>query len=169
MSQPGGYIGRPERQRESERLVGGHGRFAVDHRPPGLCYMAVSRSPFGHARLGSIDLDRARSMSGVLGAWALADLPFLAGGMGDAPPFPDLAVVGRPVLAGDLVRYFGEPVAIVAADDPYLAVDAVEAVRPEFEPLAATADVIAAAAPGAPRIHDTIPSNVAGRLRRGFG
>jgi carbon-monoxide dehydrogenase large subunit len=86
----------------------------------GLLHLGVVRSPHGHARIRAIDMRDARTLPGVVAAWSAADLPeaarpILAGSEG--------AHKGRPfaarVLAGDVVRYVGECVAVVVADDPY--------------------------------------------------
>ncbi|HSR25312.1 MAG TPA: xanthine dehydrogenase family protein molybdopterin-binding subunit, partial [Candidatus Eisenbacteria bacterium] len=75
----------------------------------------------------------------------------------------------RPVLARERVRYAGEPVAVVVAEDPYLAADAADAIRLDIEPLPGAGDVLAATAPGAPLVHDGVEGNVAGVTRRAFG
>jgi len=107
---------------------------------PGLLFASVCRSIVPHGLLTAVDLDAARSMPGVVAAFAADDLPEIRGAMVDAS-FPDAHLVGRPALARDRVRYVGEPVAVVVADDPYRAADAAANVVIDSEPLLASADV----------------------------
>lgn len=162
------YVGQPLRRREDHALITGRGRYAGDLRFPGLLHAAVCRSTVPHGVLGGIDLDAARSMPGVVAAFAAGDLPEIRGVMVDAV-FPDVHLVGRPVLAKDRVRYIGEPVAVIVAEDAYQAADAAAAVGIESEPISAVADVLAATSAGAPSLHPPHESNVAGRLVREFG
>jgi carbon-monoxide dehydrogenase large subunit len=107
-------------------------------------------------------------MTGVVAAFVAGDLPEIHGPMVDAS-FPDVHLVGRPVLARDRVRYTGEPVAVVVAEDAYLAADAAASVIIDTEPLPAVADVVAALSAGASPLHPPHGSNAAGRLVREFG
>jgi aerobic carbon-monoxide dehydrogenase large subunit len=88
-----------------------------------MLHAAVCRSTVPHGLLSTIDLDAARSMPGVVAAFAAGDLPEIRGVMVDAV-LPDAHLVGRPVLARDRVRYGGEPVAVIVAEDAYRAADA---------------------------------------------
>lgn len=162
------YVGRPIRRREDFALVTGRGRFTGDLNLPGMLHMAVSRSTQPHAVLLAVDLEAARSMTGVLGAFAAADLDEIRGPMVDAS-FPDAKLVGRPILASDRVRYVGEPVAVVVAQDAYQAADAVERIEVAYAPLPAASDVRAATRADAVQLHPPHPSNVAGTLVREFG
>ncbi|HXM58092.1 MAG TPA: xanthine dehydrogenase family protein molybdopterin-binding subunit [Candidatus Dormibacteraeota bacterium] len=161
-------IGRPLRRREDPALLTGRGRYAGDLAPPGLVHLAVVRSPEPHGVLRGIDTTAARAMPGVLAVLTADDLPELAD-----PPLELRAGGpthrGRPVLARDRVRYTGEPVAVVAAQDPYQAADAADAVVLDIEPLPGAGDVLAATAPGAPLLHDGVDGNVAGVTTRAFG
>ena len=101
--------------------------------------MFFVRSPIAHARITSVDVSAALEAPGVIAAFTgddLADLPPLA------PPMPDL-VDGRmaqPLLARDVVRYVGEPVAVVVTEDPYQGEDAAELVDADYDPLPAVVD-----------------------------
>ncbi len=161
-------IGQSVRRREDRPLLTGQGQYAGDVRLPGLVHMAVVRSPYPHATIGGVDLAAARAMPGVLDAYTAADLPEMDNRLADPTP-PGLAGVSRPVLAGDRARYVGEPIAVVVADDPAVAADAAAAVAVDFQPCEGVGDVLAATRPGAPRLHDTLDANVAGRVERGFG
>jgi aerobic carbon-monoxide dehydrogenase large subunit len=161
-------IGRRVRRSEDEALVTGRGRYAADPALEGLAHLAVFRSPFGRARIDRLDLSAARAHPGVLAAWSAADLPELAGDMEDPAP-RHLAARSRPLLAGREARYQGEALAVIVAETPYAAADALELVEAELEPLPAAATLDAALAEGAPRVHDDLESNVAGVIPRRYG
>lgn len=160
-------IGASPRRLEDRRLVTGGGRFVDDLRPAGMAHLGVVRSPHAHARLRGVDGTAARAMPGVLAVWAAADLPEVArplaqGGEGAGRPW------AMPVLAREVVRYAGEPVAVVVAESPYLLADALERVAVAWQPLPALADVEAART--APvRLHASWPDNVALEVSGAFG
>ena len=162
------YVGRPIRRREDLPLVTGRGRFAADVHVPDLLHAAFCRSTVPHGVLRSVDLEVARTMPGVVAAFAAGDLPEVRGAMADAA-FPDMHLVGRPVLARDRVRYVGEPVAVVVAETAYQAADAAAAVVIDTEALEAVADVSSAVGPQAPALHQSDDGNIAGKVVREFG
>jgi carbon-monoxide dehydrogenase large subunit len=161
-------IGASLRRREDPALLRGQGQYVEDVQLPGMLYMAVARSPYPHARINSIDLEPARHMPGVVGAFSAADLPEIGGLMGDAAP-PGFKAASRPILAADRVRYVGEPMAVVVASDSRAGSDAVEQVAVDYTPLDGVGNVLAASRQNAPVLHDSIGSNVAGEVERGFG
>lgn len=158
------------RRREDPRLLTGLGRF-LDDLPFGDClHVAFLRSPHAHALIRSIDVAGARKLPGVVTAVTAADLgaanrPF--------PPANEHPGLPRPCgirpLAAERVRFVGEPVAAVAATDPYLARDAADAIVVAWEPLPAVADVERALAAGAPLVHEEIAGNVAAEWRQRVG
>jgi carbon-monoxide dehydrogenase large subunit len=154
-TEAGRFIGRRLRRFEDARLVTGGGRYAGDVRLPGMTHLAVLRSPMPHARIASLDLVAARSLPGVLAAWGAADLPELGAAMPDR--VPGIVPRPRPVLAAGEVRHAGEPIAVVVAESPGAAADAVEAIAVDLDPLPAVADVLEAAAD---------PANLAGTIVR---
>jgi len=120
---------------EDPPLVGGRGLFAADVSFPGQLHMRVVRSNVAHGRIVAVDANEARSAPGVVAAWTIADIA-------DLPPidFRDdrvepLIPYRQPLLARGRVRYVGEPVAVVFAEDPYQAEDAAERVVLEIEEL----------------------------------
>ncbi|MBY8881075.1 xanthine dehydrogenase family protein molybdopterin-binding subunit [Actinacidiphila acidipaludis] len=124
---------------EDPPLLSGHGRFVADLRVPDCADAAFVRSPVAHGLLRSVDLTAARRVDGVLGAWSAADLD-------DVPLVPPMMRPepghGRawPALATDRVRYAGEAVAVVVADDRYLAEDGRDAARVSIDALPAVLD-----------------------------
>jgi carbon-monoxide dehydrogenase large subunit len=154
------YIGAPLRRREDPALLTGAARFLDDLRLPEMLHMAVVRSPHAHARLADVSSVRAAGMPGVVAVFAARDLPAPVPRIGVAPVFPGLDTVTHPLLAAQVVRYAGEPVAVVVAADRYRAEDAAERVDVCYEPLPAVTDPAAALAPGAPVLHPRRTSNL---------
>jgi carbon-monoxide dehydrogenase large subunit len=160
----GRYVGRPLRRREDERLVRGAGRFVADVLPPETLHLAVLRSPHAHARILRVDASGARARPGVCAAVTAADLGADLQPIPLYVPHPALAAFTPAPLAGDKVRYVGEPVAAVVAASRYLAEDALEAVDVDYEPLPPVTDARAALAPGVSVLHEAHGSNLAARL-----
>lgn len=130
------YIGESVTRLEDGPLVTGVARFVADLNFPHQLHARVVRSAYAFGRIKAIDMEEARRAPGVVAVWDAADL-------GDLPPIPfrATAIQGlppyrQPALAKGVVRYVGEPVAIVIADDAYRAEDAAELVVPDIEPLA---------------------------------
>ena len=143
---------------EDPRLLTGQGLFADDHQPRGLVHVALVRSPHAHARIRAIDTRAARALNGVLDIVTAADLAV-------APIRATSRMKGfretpMPVLAADVVRYVGEPIAAVVATSRYLAEDAARLVELDCEPLAAAVDPQAALAADAPLLWPELRSNV---------
>ena len=142
----GNFIGRPVRRLEDRRLLTGRGRFVDDVHVEGLAEMAVFRSPFAHAAVGSVDLSRVRRAPGVIDAFSATDL---GGALPGIPirlaPMPGFERFRQRPLAEARVRYVGEPVAVITAKNRYLAEDALALVDVEWERLPPVADAGAAA------------------------
>src|SRR5881397_3034985 len=163
-------IGARVRRNEDNRLLQGRGCFVDDVNPRGVLHAAGVRSPHACARIVRIDATRARALPGVhlvLTASDLGDLnepgPLLI-------PHPGLTHprTQRP-LAVDRVRYVGELVAFVVAEDRYLAEDAVDLIEVEYEGGPAVIDLEHALDPAAPRVHEDVPGNRAARVVQTVG
>ena len=151
------------RRREDPRLITGSAAYTDDLTLPRMAHAAMLRSPHAHARITSIDTSRAAAAPGVLAAYTHADTE---GALQPAPcawllPESDLKIAAYHCLAKDVVRYVGDVVAVVVAESRYAAEDALEQVDVGYEPLPAVTDPEAAAAEGAPRLHDEIAGNQA--------
>src|SRR6266851_4095583 len=158
------------RRREDPRLITGAGEFVDDLRVPGCLHAAMLRSPHAHARIRAIDVATARRLPGVVGVYVAADLGPAGEPMPIYAPHPALPVPCKIMpLARERVRFVGEPVAVVIAEDVYRAWDALDLIRVEYEPLPAVVDVEAALAPGAPILHEEIGSNVVAEWRQRVG
>ena len=154
---------------EDRRLLTGRGRYLDDLRAPGLLHAVIVRSPHAHARIEGIDATVARARPGVVAVLTAAELPECEGAVPALFPAPHFRPYRHPALVARVARYAGEAVAVVVADDPYRAADAAEAVRVTYTVLPAAATLDAALAPGAPRVFDAWPDNVAGPAASGAG
>ena len=160
-------IGQPVRRKEDDALVRGKGRYTDDFNLPGQLYAWMVRSSQAHGIIRRIDTAAARAMPGVRGVWTGADFtadqyaPFVCGMPLKNRDGSPLRQTNRLPLMTDKVRFVGDPVAFVVADTVTQARDAAEAVLLEIEPLPAVTSAEAAAKPGAPRLYDHIPDNVA--------
>jgi aerobic carbon-monoxide dehydrogenase large subunit len=164
----GSVVGRSVRRVEDARLLRGAGRFVDDVDRPGQLWMRVVRAGAAHANVLGIDCAAALAVPGVHAVLTAEDLdpvPRIPVRLG---PFDrPLDAFLQPVLAEGRVRYVGEPVAAVVADDAYVAEDAAELVVAELEALPVALDARDAIAAGAATLHDD--GNEALTLERGYG
>src|SRR3954471_15730189 len=135
------------RRKEDARFIRGQGRFVDDVQLPGMLHGAILRSPWAHAEIRSIDVSAALQDPAVHAVLTGADLGAMAW-------MPTLSDDVQAVLATDRVRFQGQEVAFVIADDHYSARDALELIDVSYDPLPAVVDARAALAPGAPRVRD---------------
>ena len=172
MTNPG--IGSSPLRREDYRLITGTGTFGDDFALPGQTFAAIVRSPHAHAIVRRIETTKAHGLPGVVAVLTAAD--YLADGLKPLihSPFtvspPDITLRNRDgkaafiaphyPLAHDRVRFVGEAVALVVAEDLATARDAAELVEVEYEVLAAHAEGVDAAQPGAACIWPGMDSNV---------
>ena len=156
----GSILGHPVRRVEDPRFLTGAARYVEDIPAEGALWAAFVRSPFAHARITGLDLGAARAAPGVAGLYAAYDL-------GLPSPSDEDATAARQLLASEVVRYVGEPIAVVLAETRAQALDAAEAVVVEFDPLPAVADPVRAMEPDAPLLFPEHGSNVV--LHKFFG
>ncbi len=146
--------------------VKGAMQYAADWRLPGMLHGRVVRAQVPSARIVSVDASQARALPGVAAVVTAADVPsnriveMASGGLAELE-------VAMPVLAGDRVRYFGEPVALVAAATQQIADEAAELVSVEYEDLPGVFDVESALADGAPRVHEAGNTLVTWQINHG--
>ena len=161
----GRNFGRPVRRLEDGRFIQGKGRFVDDIILPRQSYAAFVRSPYAHARVLGIDPAPALDMPGVITVITGADLSHLpampCGWMIHSRDGSPMKVGERRALAGETVRYVGEPVAVVVAESRDQARDAAEAVIVDYDEVPAVVDIADAMGPGAARLHPDIPDNLA--------
>ncbi|WP_290515712.1 xanthine dehydrogenase family protein molybdopterin-binding subunit [Aeromicrobium sp.] len=138
-------IGRRVPRKEDHRLLVGGGRFGADIQCTRMLHVRVVRSPFAHGVLTRVDTSAALSVPGVIDVVTARDLPAsLRIPVRLEVQGLDLSDHLQPVLASDSVRYVGEPVAVVVAEDPYIAEDAAEMVQIDIEELPVVLDPSAA-------------------------
>jgi len=164
------YVGARIPRNEDPALLRGHGLFVDDLRLPGMVHAAVLRSPHAHARIERIDVRRARAAPGVLDVLTHADLGALGAPLPKLIPHPALTHhKTQQALASSVVRHVGEPVAFVVAESRYAAEDAAEVIDVTYAPLPAAVALEAAAAPGAPLVHEDMASNICARYTQRVG
>ena len=165
------WVGSRVTRVEDAALLTGEGRFVDDIHMPGMLQAAVVRSPYAHARITGIDASAALDLPGVHAVLTHADLPEkLREPLPLLVPNPAIRYpVTQHALAKDAVHFVGEAIALVLADDRYIAEDAAELVFVDFEPLPAASDFRKAAAAGAPIAHAGRTDNVAAEFKVGYG
>ncbi len=163
----GSAIGAALGRHEDERLLRGEATFVDDFSLPGMLHAAVLRSPYPHARIAGIDAGEARKLAGVVAVLTREDLPQ------DLQPIPirlcpddALRAFLQHPLAGERVRYVGEPVALVVADSRAVAEDALACIDVDYQSLPACTD-IAAKPPMA--LFDSAEDNLASLITQSFG
>ena len=136
-------------RKEDGRFIRGKGNYVDDVQLPGMLHSAILRSPLAHAKINNIDVSAALELEGVHAVITGADLD--AQGLAW---MPTLAGDTQAVLATDKVRFQGQEVAFVVADDRYVAQDALELIEVDYEPLDVIVDSRKALEDGAPVIRD---------------
>jgi carbon-monoxide dehydrogenase large subunit len=155
------YVGRSIKRVEDPRLIKGLATYVDDMRLPGLVHAAFLRSPHAHARVGRIDVARARALPGVVAVLTGAEVNPHCGTVPCASDIPGLKSPAHTVLAGGRVYFVGHPVAVVVAVDRYTAADALDLIDVDYEPLDAVTDPERALQAGSPLTHPDLGSNVA--------
>jgi aerobic carbon-monoxide dehydrogenase large subunit len=155
-------VGARIKRREDPRLITGRATFVDDVKLVGMTYAAFARSPYAHATIKRIDVAKAKALHGVLGVFTAKDLAVkgMAATLPSAPQLEGLLSPAHFPLAAHEVKCVGEAVAVVVADDPYVARDAAELVHVDYDPLPVVVDLEKAAA-GAPFVHPQFDTNVA--------
>ena len=149
MARPLTQIGRSATRLDGRAKVSGAMRYAADVERPGIIWGKCLRSPYAHARIRSIDTAAVKKIEGVFAVLTADDLP--------------RRLVGRrlkdmPVLAQQTVRFIGERVAVVAAQTPEIAEEALSRIVVDYEELKSVHDPIEAMVAGAPVLHDELHS-----------
>jgi len=164
MTAPAKFVGRSVPRLEDRPLLKGEGRFAADISFPGQWHMRVVRSSLAHGKIKSIDASAAIKLPGVHAVWTSADvahippIPFRLTGLKTLEPYR------QPVLAREVVRYVGEPMAVIFAENAYLAEDAADLIDLDIEQRRAT--ILATEEPG---VYEHDRSTEAGVLQKAYG
>ncbi len=157
---------------EDPVLLRGEGKFTDDIHLPGLLTAAMLRSPYAHARIKSIDTTTALELDGVHLILKNSDLA-LEYTTTELPLMVPNPLITKPVtphmLAKDYVRYVGEPVALIVAEDRYIAEDALERVMVDYEPLPVASDFREAVERNAATAHHGLEDNICAEFVQSFG
>lgn len=169
-----GAIGQPIVRREDRRLLTGGDPFTDDLDEPEVVHATILRSPYAHAQIESCRVAAAEEMAGVLEVFtgttfARSGFPGTVPSWFEPPdstdgPFRvrrDLVQPPRPAIASEVVRHVGEPVAVVVAEEPSVAHDALDRIEVSYERLEAVTDSVEAVQDGAPQLHEEAPKNIA--------
>ena len=140
-------LGHSVRRKEDDRFIRGKGTYIDDVKLPGMLHMAILRSPFAHAEIKGMDTSRAAALPGVV---AVVTGELMA--QHNLAWMPTMSYDTQAVLATDKVRFQGQEVAAVIAEDPYVAKDALELIHVDYEPLEAIVTPQRALEPDAPVI-----------------
>ncbi len=154
------YIGARVKRSEDVRFLRGVGKFVADLKRPYMLHAAIFRSPCAHARITRVDTEMAVKFPGVVCVLTFADLAGVKPIPMRTGEIEGLERCLQSPLAQDNVRYVGEPVAVVVAEDRYLAEDGLELINFEYEPLGAAIDTRYAMTEGAPILHQVLKNNV---------
>jgi carbon-monoxide dehydrogenase large subunit len=151
------------RRREDPRLITGTATYTDDLTLPGMLYAAMLRSPHAHARIMNIDSSRAKHAAGVVAVYVGADVKDALKPVPCAwlVPNANLKVAPYEAIAVERVRYVGDIVAVVVAENRHQAYDALDLIDVTYSALASTHDPKAANASGAPQLHAEIAKNEA--------
>ena len=151
-------VGERVKRREDPRLIQGRGTYVDDLKVTGMLHLAFKRCDIAHGKITSIDTSAAAKMDGVEAVYTGADIAKVLGPMPIGTPFPSPP---HYAVAVDVVRYAGEPVAVVVASDRYLARDAADAIVVSYDPLPAVVDPEVAMTGKPAVIHADFANNLA--------
>lgn len=160
---PERLVGAPIRRVEDRVLVLGCGTYVDDVKLPDVLEVAFVRSPHSHARIVSVNADRARKFPGVECVLTGAEAAEMCQGWRGVLAFPGMKAGLQRPLALDKVRFVGEPLVAIAARSRALAEDAVDLVEIEYDPLPPVVDPAMALEPGATLVHEDLGDNLSWR------
>ena len=158
MTRPYRFIGKATPRKDGVEIVTGEAKFIADIKLPKMLFGKVLRSPLPHANIKNIDAGRAKRSDGVRAVLTYQDVPEWKGGMP-----AHVRILDRKV------RFVGDAVALVAAETEEIALEALDGIEVEYEPLPAVYDVKEAMEPNAPQLYTQFPGNVLPNRCPGFG
>jgi len=163
------YIGSRVKRKEDVRLLRCIGKYVGDIHRAGMVHAAILRSTHAHARIVKIDAAAALKLPGVVGVLTAADMPGVKTIPMRTGVIPGLERSQQTPIATTKVRYVGDPVAVVVAENRYIAEDALELIEVEYAALGVVTDARASMQPGAPQLHDATPNNIAANFQVNVG
>jgi aerobic carbon-monoxide dehydrogenase large subunit len=155
------YVGQAMKRVEDPRLITGSAKYLEDIQLPGMTHAAVLRSPHAHAKIKAINTDKAKALAGVVGVFTGKDFSHLnplpiawqAGGVKNNANSPK-------ILETDKVTHLGAGIAVVVAENRYVAEDALGLIEVDYEVLPTVTNAKKATEAGAPQIHENAPNNI---------
>ena len=156
------HLGQPRQRREDRPLITGEGEYVDDIHPADSAHVAFVRSRYGHARIEDIDTSEAESIDGVVAVYTATDLAAeedVIDVIQANEALPGQKAPEYPILADDIARYTGEILAVVVAEDRYVAADGANAIDVRYDRLEAVVDGRKALANDAPTLHEYAPDN----------
>ena len=158
------FIGKSVKRVEDKRFITGYGNYVDDIVLPRQTYASFVRSPYGHAKILSVDTSAAKAMPGVVAIYTGAHVENVNGvPCGWQVNFKNgnhMKEPKHPLLVADRAKHVGDPVAVVIAESSAQAFDAAQAVVVEYEELPAVVDAAKAMTEGAPQVHESAPNNI---------
>lgn len=157
------HVGEWRERREDRPLITGEGTYVDDIQSSETAHVSFVRSRYGHARIENVDTDDAEAIEGVLAVYTASDLAAeadVANVLQADEILPGQKAPEQPILAGDVVRYSGEILAVVVAEDRYVAADGASAVDVGYDRLDAVVDGPEALSADAPTLHEYAPDNL---------
>jgi len=158
------FVGTRIKRREDPALIQGLGQYVDDIPMPNTLHAAFLRSPYAHARITGLHVEAARQHPGVVAVLTGHDILGKVGPIPCLAAAPGLKLPVQHALAVGKVGFVGQPVAVVAAQSPSTAQDAVDLIEMDVEILPAVVDPEQAAQPGAPKVHDDFDDNIISRF-----
>ncbi|QBI20383.1 aldehyde oxidase [Egibacter rhizosphaerae] len=165
----GGWTGQSLSRKEDQRLLTGKSAFVDDRGMHNMGHAAFVRSPFAHAEIRSIDTTRAEQLPGVITILTGVEVAEQTDPLFQFAPKEDGSQVEEYLLAVGKARYQGDAVAVVLAESAEVAQDAAELVEVDYEPLPPVTDVVEAAEPTSPVLHESLGDNVAWKGEYDYG
>jgi carbon-monoxide dehydrogenase large subunit len=150
------------KRKEDPRLITGRGTYVADISPPGVVYISFLRSPYAHAKIKAIDYSKASRAKGVISVITGKEIKEMLEPVPTGWPIPTEPPIRVPKyypIPFDKVRYYGEPVAAVVAENRYDAKDALELIDVDYEPLKPVVNQEEAVKEGSPLLYDDVPNN----------
>src|SRR5258707_6708340 len=162
------YVGKSVKRTEAPRLIQGLANYVENIKLPDTLYTSFLRSIYAHAKHKSVDVSEALKAPGVVAVYTGKDISQKIGAVPCGAALPDLKVPDHRVLATSKVYFVGHPIAVVIAEDKYVARDAADLIQVDYEELPVVLDEEKAAADG-PLIHEQFGNNIAYKLTAGEG
>jgi carbon-monoxide dehydrogenase large subunit len=163
------FIGKAMKRTEDPRMIQGLAHYVDDIKLPDTLHAVFLRSIYAHARIRSIDTSAALKLPGVVAVYTGKDIAQKIGPVPCGAAIPDMKIPDHRVLATNKVYWVGHPVAVIVAENKYIARDAMDLIEVDYEELPAVVDEEQAADPKSPVIHEKFGSNVAYKLTAGEG